>query len=105
MAMKARDHIALYRAGPRIDPPAEIDAAVLGAARARRAPMRTHRAKLVAAATAAAAITLFVVRIATTPSQTFASTEFGREEGLSRVWLANLDLQTPTGPGSQEGLP
>jgi hypothetical protein len=105
MAMKARDPIALYRAGPRIDPSAQIDAAVLGAARASPAALRPRRVLLVAAATAAAVVSLFVVRIATTPSQDYAGAEFGREEGLSRVWLTNLDLRTPTGPGSQEGLP
>lgn len=103
MAMNTRNPIALYRAGPGIDPSAKIDAAVLGAARALAAPARRDRVMFVAAAVAVAA--LFFIRVATTPSQDFASTGFGREEGLSRVWLADLDLQTPTGPGSQEGQP
>ena len=103
--MKPHTPITLYRAGAWVNPSAKIDAAVLGAARALRAPARPRRVMFVAAAAATAVAALFFVRITTTPSHDFAKTEFGREEGLSRVWLTNLDLQTPTGPGSQEGLP
>jgi hypothetical protein len=105
MAMNSRNPIAVYRAGPRIDPSAQIDAAVLGAARATPAMARGPRVMIVATAAAAAVAAVFYIRVATTPPQDFASTEFGREEGLTRVWLTNLDLHTPTGPGSQEGLP
>ena len=103
MAMNTRNPIALYRAGPRIDPTAQIDAAVLGAARATPVMARGPRVMIVATAAAVAAV--FYIRVATTPPQDFANAEFGREEGLTRVWLTNLDLHTPTGPGSQDGLP
>jgi hypothetical protein len=105
MAMKDRTPLALYRAGPQITPAAQIDAAVLEAARASLPAARRPPILIFAAATAAAVVALFYARIATTPTQNPASTEFGREEGLTRAWLANLDLDTPTGPGSQEGLP
>lgn len=103
--MNIRNPIDLYRAGPRIDPSARIDAAVLDAARASPATARGPRIMLATAATAAAVAALFYMRVATTPSPDIASAAFGRDEGLTRAWLTNLDLHTPTGPGSQEGMP
>lgn len=104
--MKARHAIEWYRVGPEVAPSAEIDAFVLAAARASPAPVRRHRMEFLAGATMAAVVaTLFYVGVATTPTQDSASAGHGREEGLARAWLMNLDLQKPTGPGSQEGLP
>jgi hypothetical protein len=105
MAMKTRGVIELYRAGPEIVPSAEVDARVLAAARASRSPARLRRPMLLTGAVAAAVVAMFVVRIATTPPQDYAGNGKGREEGLTHAWLMDLDLQKPTGPGSQEGLP
>ena len=105
MALKGRNALELYRAGPKVTPSAEIDARVLTAARASPAPARLRRQMFLTGAVAAAAVAMFVVRIATTPTQDFTGSGHGLEEGLARAWLTDLDLQTPTGPGSQEGLP
>jgi len=103
MAVKRPSPIDLYRASPEIAPSAQLDARVLAAARTARATSRRHE-WLVAGAAAAAVAAMFYIRIATTTSQDFASTGYGRDEGLAGAWLMDLDLQQPTGPGSQEGL-
>ena len=107
MGVKVRNALELYRAGPEVTPSAQLDAFVLAASRAAPAPApaRQRREMLLAAAIVAAVVAVFVVRISTTPTQDFAASSNGRDEGLARAWLMNLDIQKPTGPGSQEGLP
>lgn len=105
MAVKPRNALDLYRSGPEVTPSAKIDALILAAARTSAPPVRRRREWLFAGAAAAAVVAMFVVRVVTTPTQDFAGKDFGLEEGQSRDWLLNLDLQQPTGPGSQEGLP
>ena len=105
MALKTRNALQVYRASPEVTPTAQIDAFVLAAARASPAPARLRRQMFLTGAVAAAVVAMFVVRIATTPTTNLAASGNGREEGLARAWLMELDLQKPTGPGSQEGLP
>lgn len=105
MALKGRNALEWYRASPEVTPSAEIDARVLAAARASPAPVRRRLDIVFAGAVSAAAIAVFAFRIGTTPPHELASTGNGLEEGLARAWLMDLDLQKPTGPGSQEGLP
>ena len=105
MALKARSPIELYRASPRVTPSAEIDALVLAAARATPVPTRRRREMFIVAAAAAFVIAAFTLRIASPPTPHFTSNGNGLDEGLARAWLMDLDLQQPTGPGSQEGLP
>lgn len=105
MELKRPRALALYRASAEELPSAQMDAFVLAAARASPAPARRRREWFFAGAAVAAVAAMFVVRIATTPPQNFASTGFGRDEGRARAVLMNLDLEKPTGPGSQEGLP
>jgi len=105
MELKGPRALALYRASADELPSAQMDAFVLNAARASPARMRPRRELLIAGTAVAAVAALFFVRVATTPTQNFASNGNGREEGLARAWLMDLDLQKPTGPGSQEGLP
>ena len=105
MELKKRNALELYRASPQVTPSAQVDAFVLAAARASPEPVRRGRELFVAGAVAVAVAAAFFVRISTTPTQDFASADFGLEEGRTRAWLMNLDLQQPTGPGSQEGLP
>jgi hypothetical protein len=102
--MKGRNSLDLYRTGPEVTPSAEMDVRILGAARA--SPLRSRRRDLLlAGAAATAVVAAFFVRVATTPSVEVAGADFGRHEGQARAWLVNLDLQSPTGAGSQEGLP
>ncbi len=105
MGVKSRQAIEWYRQSAKVVPSAEVDAFVLAAARASPAPVRRYRELLLAGAAVAAVAVLFVVRFATTPTHDFVSSGHAREEGHSRAWLMNLDLQKPNGPGSQEGLP
>ena len=104
MDLKRPRALALYRASAEVLPPARMDAFVLAAARAS-APARPRREWLFAGAAVAAVAALFLVRVAMTPTEDIAGSGNGIEEGLARDWLMNLDLQKPTGPGSQEGLP
>lgn len=105
MGLKSRNPLELYRDSPEVTPSAQIDAFVLAAARASPAPMRRRREWFLTGAVATAVAAMFVVRVATTPPQDYAGNGNGRDEGLTRAWLMDLDLQKPTGPGSQEGLP
>jgi len=105
MAVKRRNPLELYRAAPAVNPSAQIDARVLAAARNSRASARRRIEWLVAGAMAAAVAAAFYLRIDTTTPPHYEASNFGREEGLSRAWLMESDLQQPTGPGSQEGLP
>lgn len=105
MGLKSRNPLELYRASPEVIPSAQIDASVLAAARASPAPASLRRQLVLTGAVAAGVVAIFVMRIATTPTQDFASTGNGLEEGLARAWLTDLDIQKPIGPGSQEGLP
>jgi len=104
MGVKKHHALALYRASPEVTPSARIDAFVLAAARASHVPSR-RREWILAGAAVAAAAAMFFVRVATTPTQNLANDGFGLDEGVTRAWLLKLDLQQPTGPGSQEGLP
>lgn len=103
--MRTRSALELYRASANVAPSAQVDSFILAAARTSPAPPRWRRDMVLAGAALAAVAAVFFVRVATTPTQDFASTGFGREEGLARAVLMDLDLQQPTGPGSQEGLP
>ena len=103
--MRSRNPLEWYRASPAASPSAQIDARILAAARASRASTRQRAEWWVAGAMAAAVAAAFYLRIETTPPPHYDASNFGREEGLSRAWLMHLDLQQPTGPGSQEGLP
>jgi hypothetical protein len=104
MVMKARNCLELYRTGPEVTPSVEMDAWVLGAARAPPVGSR-RRDLLLAGAAAAAVVAAFFLRFSMTPAVDVAGADFGRHEGRARAWLVNLDLQSPTGAGSQEGLP
>lgn len=105
MALKALSPLDLYRASTQVTPSAEMDALVLAAARAAPLPTRWRREMFIAAAAASIVIAAFTLRIASTPTAHFTSSGNGLDEGLARAWLMDLDLQQPTGPGSQEGLP
>jgi hypothetical protein len=105
MGVKSRNPLELYRESPEVTPSARTDAFVLGAARASPAPARLRRHVFLTGAVAAAVVAMFGLRIVTTPTQDYAGGKYGLDEGLTRDWLMNLDLHTPTGPGSQEGLP
>jgi len=105
VGLKSRNPIELYRSSPTVVPSGEIDARVLAAARRSRASAPVRNQWLVAGAMAAAVAAAFYLRIDTTPSSHYDASNFGDEEGLARDWLINSDLQQPTGPGSQEGLP
>ena len=103
--MKRRSPLELYRSSPAASPSAQVDARVLAAARASSAIARPRREWLVAGAAVAAVTAAFCLRIEMTPPSHYDASDFGREEGLARDWLMSFDLQQPTGPGSQEGLP
>jgi len=104
MDLKRPRALALYRASAGVLPSARMDAFVLAAARESSAKARRPE-WLIAGAAVAAVAALFLVRVAMTPTEDFAGGGNGIEEGLARDWLMTLDLQKPTGPGSQEGLP
>ena len=105
MGMKRRSPLDLYRSSPAANPSAQVDARVLAVARASLALVRPRREWLVAGAAAAAVAAAFYLRIDHTPPAHYDARDFGSEEGLARDWLMSSDLQQPTGPGSQEGLP
>ncbi|MES1264709.1 MAG: hypothetical protein ABUU24_03540 [Variovorax sp.] len=105
MGMKRRNPVELYRDGPSVTPSAQMDARILAASRTSQSATRPRRQWLVAGAMAVAVVATFYVRFATMPVPHYEASDFGREEGLARDWLMNFDLQQPTGPGSQEGLP
>ena len=100
--------LALYRASAAVTPSADTDALIFAAARAAHAPPRKRREAFIALAAAASVAAVFIIRIATTPAPDTASSltrDFGIDEGRTGAYLMTMDLQTPTGPGSQEGLP
>src|SRR4029079_12586619 len=91
MGMKRRNPVELYRDGPSVTPSAQMDARILAASRTTPSSTGPRSQWLVAGGMAVSVVAPFYIRFATTPVPHYDASEFGREEGLARDWLMNLD--------------
>ena len=108
MGLKRPRALSLYRASAQELPSARMDALVLTAARAQRVPADNRRNVLIAPAAMASIAAAFYLRLAPLRQPELARADhndFGIAEARSDAYLMTFDFQTPTGPGSHEGLP
>jgi len=102
MGLKTSNPLDLYRAGAAPGPSAATDDFILAAARTRR-ELNLMRPLLLVCAMGVA--TLLALRGFDAGESSPQTTDFGIAEGQAAAWLATFDPYTPTGHGSQEGLP
>jgi hypothetical protein len=108
MDLKRPRALSLYRASGQELPSAQMDALVLTAARAQPVPSLHRRNVSIAVAAAASVAAAFYLRLAPIRQPELArqyQNDFGIAEARSDAYLMSFDFQTPTGPGSHEGLP
>jgi hypothetical protein len=103
MGLKTSNPLDLYRAAAAPGPSAATDDFILAAARARREHANLMRPLLLVCAMGVAM--LFALRWFDAGETSPQTTDFGIAEGQAAAWLATFDPYTPTGYGSQEGLP
>lgn len=103
MGLKTSNPLDLYRAAAAPRPSAATDDFILAAARTRREHTNLTRPLLLVCAMGVA--TLFALRWFDAGESSLQTTDFGIAEGQAAAWLATIDPYTPTGHGSQEGLP